>query len=169
MKVVPITEREFKESITVRFNNILEGLDKFPNGILTVGDKGNSDNITKYLEELFVLNNNQVIVDFYLKRLTSDEIYNLMAKLNNKEQEVLNMFLNEIDFSTVYFKILDKNLIEFFSNLSIKELFFTTFYYSNLEITIWGNYELKFPVFASKREYLDNMRDLMEKNQIEFI
>ena len=63
----------------------------------------------------------------------------------------------------VYFKLIDKNLIPFFVRLNTKEVFFVTFYFNNRPITVWGNYNMKFPCFVNNDEDLEYYLQLASK------
>ena len=63
----------------------------------------------------------------------------------------------------VYFKLIDKSLIPFFIRLNTREVFFVTFYFTNRPITVWGNYNMKFPCFVTNDEDLEYYLQLASK------
>ena len=53
-------------------------------------------------------------------------------------------------YNDMFFEISDKKYIKLLTKLCTRELFFITFYFTKGPVTIWGNYNLKFPLFYDK-------------------
>ena len=54
--------------------------------------------------------------------------------------------------------------MDFITILNTRALFFSTIYLNTFPFTIWGNYDLKFPVFFSDINTLNIYKNLAEKN-----
>lgn len=65
---------------------------------------------------------------------------------------------------TVYFKVLDKEIIELITKLNTRELFFCTVYFLDTPLTVWGNYNLEFPIFYKEEEGLETYKELIDKS-----
>ena len=90
----PISDKDFKELIKIRFNNISDGFNTFSNGILecvddTLSFKAKEERFLKFFQQALSLNSNHLIVDFYLKNLSSEEILNLLDSLDHNNKIIL--------------------------------------------------------------------------------
>lgn len=59
--------------------------------------------------------------------------------------------IEKLDKSTVYFKLTEE-FIKFLVSISLKEILFSTFYFTKIPCTIWSNYNKKFPIFFEKKK-----------------
>lgn len=148
--LMPISKNDFLSQDYIYFSDINEGFSSFKYKDLTLKDMALKDFSTKYFSE-FLINEfeksaSPVYVDFYIKNLSSEDINNLSSFLNEEYKNTLISLLPLKDVDTVFFEIKDKSIIPFLTELSTKELFFTTFYFKNF--TLWGNYNLTFPIFC---------------------
>lgn len=168
MGIRSIKREEFNSLVELRFNSILEGFNNYSYRHLTpIYEKKFlilEKNFINTLECFFDLNHdNKIIVDFYKNRLNEDSIKILKDNLNYNEQILLDNILNEGSKDDIFFEVNDKRYIALFTKLCTRELFFITFYFTKGPITIWGNYNLKFPLFYcneySIQEYLKIARD----------
>lgn len=151
--LIPIDSSHFKDKVILRFNNILEGLDSYINSTIDFSSKiSGEDYIITLIEKIFEYNDNECYIDFYLKNLTEDDKKKLISLLSPEDKEIFINILNTINTSTIYYKLISKELIPFFTNLNTKEIFFVTFYFTKRPITIWGNYNKKFPCFFLTEE-----------------
>ena len=173
--IKPISEQEFKNLVNIRLNNICEGLEKYNNSTLL--SSINKDFLIKeksfisFMEKSFDINKEKnkdkpLIIDFYLKDLDYESFNRLSELLDEEDKYILNKIKNNINLNTNYFIIEDKRLVPFFVKLSTRELFFITFYFTQLPITIWGNYELKFPTFYIEDEVFQKYKLLAEDNKL---
>lgn len=53
--------------------------------------------------------------------------------------------------------------IHFVTILCTREIFFSTFYSTKYPCTIWGNYDMRLPVFFSSGEYVENYKTLAKE------
>ena len=160
--LIPISTIDFNNTINIKFNNILDGFDFFKNftidGNVTCGE----EKIITFIEKIFEENIDDTYIDFYINRISSEDKSNLMNLISDNDKNTLREFMN-ITHDGVYFKLIDKNLIPFFVRLNTKEVFFVTFYFNNRPITVWGNYNMKFPCFVNNDEVLEYYLQLASK------
>jgi len=157
----PICEEIFKEKVTIRFNNISDGLGKFQNFILESREKENSEEkLIRFMEKTFELNGeDNSYVDFYFSKLVESEKKCLFALLNNEDKELLKKHIKEVKDETIFFR-LSKASLAFITRLSTREIFFCTFYFTKLPCTIWGNYNMKFPVFFNDNKVKEKYKEV---------
>lgn len=167
MLPIPVSSQEFKDKVNIRFNNILDGFDRFDKFTIdgNLCTSKSEEQIIDFILYIFQENNNGCYIDFYLNRLNGTEINNLM---NLIDSEYIPLFksLIEMNHNDVYYKITDKALLPFFIKLNTRELFFVTFYFIDKPVTIWGNYNLKFPCFFNDSDILKKFLDKAEKNEL---
>ena len=160
--LIPISTIDFNNTINIKFNNILDGFDFFKNftidGNVTCGE----EKIITFIEKIFEENIDDTYIDFYINRISSEDKSNLMNLISDNDKNTLREFMN-ITHDGVYFKLIDKNLIPFFVRLNTKEVFFVTFYFNNRPITVWCNYNMKFPCFVNNDEDLEYYLQLASK------
>lgn len=151
--IIPISNEEFSNNVQIKFNNILDGFDNFKNFTLELN---NEDAFISYIENIFLDNNSECYFDFYINKLSNNEIENIINLYKENDKKTL---LELIDLAKahrkVYFKLTCKDLIPLLTRLSTREIFFVTFYFTKRPITIWGNYNMKFPCFTLDNETLN--------------
>lgn len=151
--LIPISNEEFKNKVMIKFNNILDGLSSFKNFTITASHIENGEDvIIKFIEKVFEENSFEAYVDFYINKISDQDKERLITLIPDEDREILKFHLNATSHEGVFYKLLNKNLIPFLVRLNTRELFFVTFYFANKPITIWGNYDLKFPCFFNTQE-----------------
>lgn len=83
-------------------------------------------------------------VDFYYYRLSESERTEVMKVLTQEEMTYITTL--EEDKVSVFYP-LDETLLGITAKLTAKEILFSTFYFTKEPMTVWGNYQLKYPVF----------------------
>ena len=111
--------------------------------------------IIKFIENIFDENNCEAYVDFYINKLSDEDREQLISLVPDEDKEILKLHLNAKFHEGVFYKVLNKALIPFLVRLNTREIFFVTFYFYNMPITIWGNYGMKFPCFFNEQKDLD--------------
>lgn len=159
--LIPISNEEFNNMVSIRFKNILEGFNLFKNFTIEADDIRDGENkLIKFIEKVFEENNNEGYVDFYINKLSPEDREKLISLISEEDTEILKLHLDLKPTNTVYYKLTSKALIPFLVRLNTRELFFVTFYFSNKPITVWGNYNMKFPCFFSNEDDFDFYYDL---------
>ncbi|MGL4774716.1 MAG: hypothetical protein ACRC2K_14225 [Clostridium sp.] len=156
-----IPKEEFKKNVPISFNDINYGFTNFKSLNLThnlTSSQGDIENLfIKFFIKLYNISET-CYVDFFLCNLSDEEIINLKTLLSNEDNEILTSLLSNTKYTSPYFKINDERIIPFLVRLSTREIFFTTFYFPH--ITIWGNYNLKFPLFYLEGSIINKISTL---------
>lgn len=140
----PISEEIFKDSVKIRFDNINEGFEKFKHEMIE--DKSEKE-LIEYIEKSYDENGfDNFYIDLYFNRIDDSKESEFINMLCEEDRNTYQKIKKEYDDSTVYYKI-DKSLIPFITRLNTREILFTTIYLTKTNKTIWGNYEMKFPIF----------------------
>ena len=148
--LIPISNKEFKEKVTIRFNSINDGFNNYNNKTI----EGTEVAFISFLQEAFELNGAEnSYVDFY---------YNV---LNDEDKILLEEFEKNYHEKNIYFK-LTKESIPFITRLSTREILFSTIYFTKYPCTIWGNYNKSFPIFYHDNN--DIQQYLNIKNELQF-
>jgi len=155
--LIPISNDEFKNAVNIRFNNILDGFNLFKNFTIEANTIKDDDekNLIEFIETIFEENNSEAYVDFYLNKISDEDKEKLISLISNEDKDILKLHLNIEPHDGVFYKLENKALIPFLVRLNTRELFFVTFYFTNKPITIWGNYDMKFPCFFNTQENFD--------------
>jgi hypothetical protein len=142
--LIPISDDEFKDKINIRFNNIIDGFNSFQNFTLEASDVEDGENkLISFAQKVFENNNSEAYIDFYIN------------KLSENDKKILELHLNTIKHDGIFYALRNKSLIPFLVRLNTRETFFVTFYFYNKPITIWGNYNMKFPCFFNTQKDLE--------------
>jgi hypothetical protein len=145
--LMPISNDEFKNKVNIRFDNILDGFDSFKSFTIEGNNIEDGENrIIEFLEKTFEENNCEA---------SDEDKEKLISLVPDEDKEILKLHLNTKSHEGVFYKVLNKALIPFLVRLNTREIFFVTFYFYTIPITIWGNYGMKFPCFFNEQEYLD--------------
>lgn len=167
-----ISEEEFKKRVNIRFNNILDGFDKYSNGLLEHRDTSESfeekeEDFISFFKEALKFNKGKIIVDFYIKNLEDESKEKLLGGLGEKDKEILIRNINNREIKSVYFELENEELISFITRLNTRELFFCTVYFTENPMTIWGNYNLSFPMFFKEKYILETYKGLAKKHNLD--
>jgi predicted DNA-binding protein (MmcQ/YjbR family) len=153
-----LTQKRYKEllGITSKENiislgglyieNIQDGFDQYTCNML----EGTQEEIYQKIYELREKNSiNSSYVDFYYGKLSLEERNNLRLGISDKSFSILNMYeyLKEPVFLP-----LDNDILVLTAELNAKELLFTSYYFCKFPCTVWGNYNLSYPVFMKRND-----------------
>lgn len=139
-----VTLEKMKSLGGIYFENIQEGFENYELSYL----EGSKVEIQKEIKRLQERNGIEYsFVDFYYGRL------------NNKEKEIVKQNL-EAPYLTILQKyetlnavsylLLEEEILCLTAELNAREILFSTYYFCRYPCTIWGNYNLKYPVFTTK-------------------
>ena len=82
-----------------------------------------------------------------VKRALSEDEVKIIEDLNLGKEEIFLRLNNEI--------------LEILLKLTAKEILFSTFYFTKSKCTIWGNYNMKYPIFFEDDEaFLEFKEDI---------
>lgn len=133
-------ESEFSKTNALRIENVEEGFEQYDYVIL----EGSEEQYRNFLYKVIELNgSNHSYADFYYSKLTMEQKENFKENLTASDLNYLNsnLFIEDIYFS------LTERLMTFLLDITIKEILFSSFYFTKYPCTLWGNYGLKFPIF----------------------
>lgn len=161
----PLSNIEFNNLINIKFNNITDGLNSFNSGILepintSLSFEENEVNFMNFFKKALIANDNYAVIDFYINNLTPEEILILINALDYTNKLLLIQELKNLRSNSIYFSLDNDKLMDFITILNTSSLFFCTVYFKNLPFTIWGNYDLKFPVFFNDIETFNFYKEL---------
>lgn len=163
----PVNEELFKEKVKIRFNNINEGFNRFENYILK-SESGESkekdeEKFIEFIEKALQLNGHEnSYVDFYLSKLDEEAKSNIFKLLDEEDITILKKYIHHIEEETIYFK-LQKEAIPFITRLCTREILFSTFYFTKFPCTIWGNYNMRFPIFFDNKDNVDKYKEVSKE------
>ena len=175
MLLTPITKEIFESNNKIYFDRIDKGFDRYTSGILSLPKEDLSSmkekekldliikNENKYIEfirKVYIINKDKPMIDFYLKDIDNKGVLRILDSLDYEDKIIFINHLRYLDKETVYFSIENKNLLPFLTRLSTRELNFCTMYFTSVPITIWGNYNLNFPLFFENEEKLDYYNEI---------
>ena len=156
-----LTDFEFNNNVSVAFKNIIDGFNSFPNITLDFKTlKFSEDKIIDLANKIYDENNGECFIDFYISKLSKEEQNNIINLSDDRDKELLKFIIENNTHSGVYYKLLSKDLIPLLTRLNTREIFFVTFYFTKKPITIWGNYDMKFPCFFENEDDLNFYRNL---------
>ncbi|WP_297518440.1 hypothetical protein [uncultured Clostridium sp.] len=121
----------------------------------------------EFIDKCFDLNNKKgIIVDFYMDRLDEEALEKMKSFLDINEIVILEAFLEENNYAGTYFKVLKKEILTLFIKLSVREIFFISFYMLDYEVTLWGNYNRKFPIFYKEEKLILLYENIANENNL---
>lgn len=163
MKVRALSKNEFKNSGFIYFSNILDGFDKYEFIQLSPTKskyKDVEESYIRFIENLFNINNNKVVIDFYKNRLNDNSIKHIEDSLKDEDKMLLHRLISCGEDEDIFFEITDISYIPLLTKLNLKELFFVTFYFDKAKFTLWGNYNYNFPLFSSEKGNIDEIKKI---------
>lgn len=171
-----LSEKEFNDKAEISFNNITEGFNKYKNSIFSSNEKKKLEDVEKdfigFIKDLYRLNktldNSGLIIDFYISKLNNEEYQRLFDSLDKIEQDIL-VNIKKSEYDTNYFQVIDEGILDFLVKLCTRELFFITFYFTKFPLTIWGNYDLKFPLFYNLESDIEEYKGILQRNNLTLI
>ena len=143
-KLLAISKKDFMKKELIYFDNIQDGFDHYHYFTL-YGIEAQYD---KFLEKAFYLNKDHAYVDFYYGRLEENEKENLQSFLTQEDLQILDF----IDYDNGIYFPLTEEILPFSLKITAQEILFSTFYFTKIPCTLWGNYNLKFPIFFKDLE-----------------
>ena len=139
---VPLSKEEFLKTGPVYSGTLKEALAKYESAVFSASDQ---IYMKKFLRHVLCENSDSAYADFYYPVLEPDQKKAFVSGLSDKEKELLTSF--ETNTSRVFYR-LDEESMDFLYGITARNWLFSTFYYTNKKLTVWGNYNLQFPVFC---------------------
>lgn len=182
----PITIEEFNSIRKIAINNIDEGFENYTHGVLDIHNRSLTlaeaseflgsvekynlkyeDRFINFMKKIYNLNKNKpIIVDFYLKNLDNGGILRILNYLDYDDKLTFINHVRNLNTDSVYFLLENEELIPFITKLSTRELHFCTIHFTEIPITVWGNYELSFPVFFRENKDVKFYESMARENSL---
>lgn len=162
-----ISTEEFNLKVSLKFNNILEGYNKFKVIELYQNNKVKDGEVAyiSLIREIFE-KDKALIIDFYKNNLSEESINFIKENIDLKDNILLNEILNKDSGDRIYFEIQNEKYLDLLTKLNTRELFFVTFYFYKSNITIWGNYNMKFPLFYENNDKIDEYLNIAKSKNL---
>ncbi|MDI9479134.1 MAG: hypothetical protein QM345_10395 [Bacillota bacterium] len=114
---VEVIKREtFNNKIKIRFNNIIEGFDKFNYFNIRPKEEDRFEEqekkFIKLSKEFYKINSSTVIIDFYKNKLNEESINILKENLSSEEFNIINKIINTGSSEDIYFQIKNIEYLE---------------------------------------------------------
>jgi len=106
--------------------------------------KGSEEAFSLFIKEC-LKRNKEAYVDFYQAQL-SDEAMKKFLSLLSETQRQQAMCFEKVKGK--YFFELNEDNYQFLATITAREIFFSTFYFVDKKATLWGNYNLTYPLFC---------------------
>ena len=137
---------ELKQAGAIYFPNIQEGLDHYEHEALTL----ESEEAYAKLKELIGMNGSMnSFVDFYYYAVSEEARKKINEALTDSELEYLGRIHRRPE--EVVFR-LDEMLLQITVKLNALEMLFSTYYFTKIKTTWWGNYSHRYEVFRLPNE-----------------
>ncbi|MCY6369477.1 hypothetical protein [Clostridium ganghwense] len=182
----PITREEFNSIKKIAINNIDEGFKNYTNGVLDVHDHALTlaesnellgsvekynlkyeERFINFMKKIYNLNKNKpIIVDFYLKDIDNAGILRVLNYLDYDDKLTFINHVRNLNSDSVYFLLDNEELIPFITKLSTRELHFCTLHFMEIPLTVWGNYDLSFPVFFREDKDVSFYEKIARENNL---
>lgn len=164
-----IRKSDFNRIIKIKFDNILDGFDKYNYIDLESVNENKSlieDDFIKTLEGFYRLNEGNLIIDFYKNKLNQESINFIKNNLDFEDKKSFDDLINFTNENDCFYKLNHEKYIKLLTKLCTRELFFITFYFYKYPITLWGNYNLKFPLFYDESTNISDYISIARINKL---
>lgn len=138
---IKLSLENLKKKDVIYIDNIQEGFNKYPNLML----EGTEEYVNNAIRKLATENGYEnSYADFYYGRLDEEEKNIVKAALNEKEIMIIESL--ELSSEDIFVR-LNSELLEILLKLTANEILFSSFYFTKYPCLVWGNYDMKYPVF----------------------
>lgn len=123
----------------------------------------------QFIEDLCRANDNEpIIIEVYLNDLENLDILRILEGLDYKDKLI---FLDIVRFNkskSSIFSIENKDLLHLFIKLSTREILFSIFHFTKIQITVVGSWDLSFPMFSNNKNDFKDFLSIARKNELFF-
>jgi hypothetical protein len=184
----PITENEYNAILKIQVNSetIDNAYEQYSSAILDVFDHQLSmeeanqllgyfvehnlkyeNRFIRFMEEVYTLNKSMpVLIEVYLKQLESTDILRILHILDYKDKLLFIDLIRNHQGESHLFLIEDEEALSLFIKLSTRELLFATFHFTNIPMTVLGNFDLSFPIFFNCKDDIEKYINIARNNQL---
>lgn len=140
-----ISDHEFLQKNLLHISNVEEGFQKYEYAILS----GTEENYREFIECSVSMNGEEnSFFDCYYGRLEEESKEKFRRGLTAAEREEFA----ELGRSQTIYYPLTQEAIPTIAKVTARELLFSTFYFGRYLCTLWGNYDLRYPIFFKDKE-----------------
>lgn len=143
-----ITKAEMERQGYILITTVKEGFEHYPYIIL----EGESNPMKYFLHTVLSENKDAAYGDFYYFRLMDQEQECFRESITEIERKTLLHFMSSED--QIYYPLNAENL-DFLADITARNILFSSFYFGQKKAIIWGNYDLKYPLFCNNTETLE--------------
>lgn len=118
-----------------------------------------------FITRMYRENEGAVYADFYYPVLDPESREKFRACLDETQLEMAEAF-RAVD-GQVYYPIEEEGLLCFLLEVTARNWLFSTFYFANKRTMLWGNYDLKFPIFCEDKDILQEYMELAKEYGLE--
>ena len=123
----------------------------------------------QFIEDIYRVNDYEpVIIEVNLNDLENLDILRILEGLDYKDKL---LFIDIVRFNqskSNTFSIENKELLNLFIKLSTREILFSVFHFTKIQITIVGAWDLSFPVFSYNKNDFKELLSIATKNELFF-
>lgn len=185
-----VSENEIESMLNVHMETIDNAYKEYNNTILDVFDHQlsaeeveNSDlsldfighnlkyehKYIQFIEDLYKANDYQpIIIEVHLNDLENLDILRILEGLDYKDKlTFIDIFRFNKNTSNI-FSIENKDTLHLFIKLSTRELLFSIFHFTKIQITIVGSWDLSFPMFSNNKNDFKEFLNIAKRNDLFF-
>ena len=153
---------QFRQYNFLYIKNILEGIEEFKHICFT----GNYKEYSTFIKTI-IDNNEKSFFDFYFPNINENEkqvFYN-----NNNYDNIIKRFKFSKD--EIYFNVddVDEDVLNFITEISYKEILFSTFYFKNPSMVLWTNYNKQFILFFKEDTFILKYKKLAKNLNLKIL
>ncbi len=125
------------------------------------------DRYVEFINDVYELNKSKpIVVEMYLNELSNVEILRILNILDYKDKLIFLELVRNIENSYYLFLIQSSVILPLLIRLSTRELLFTTFYFTEIPISIVGNFDLSFPIFFENPNDICTYLDISKETNL---
>lgn len=123
----------------------------------------------QFIEDLYKANDYEpIIIEVHLNDLENLEILRILEGLDYKDKLT---FIDIVRFNknkSNIFSIENKDTLHLFIKLSTREILFSIFHFTKIQITIVGSWDLSFPMFSNNKNDFKEFLSIAKRNELFF-
>lgn len=156
-----MSKEEFLRTGAIFAEQIRDAFDTYESAVLVTDNKSC---MIDFLECVLRENEEHAYADYYYPALDAEQQSAFLSGLSEEERMEAAQF--EMKPGQVFYPV-DAKGIAFLLEITARNWLFSTFYFTNKKLTIWGNYDLEFPIFCEDTFTLEHYILLAKKCGLE--
>lgn len=143
-----LSAQEWEQTGVLYSDTLKKALERYENGMVCAK---NAEDMKQYLNEIFRMNVGKSYADFYYPAFTASQKEVFRNGLTEEETVLFHKL--KIENNQIFYLVGQQDL-DFLYSITFRSWLFSTFYFTDKKVTVWGNYNLEFPVFCEDKETL---------------